>query len=84
MFFYKSNFNGESGFNIVVPFKTLKGNVVYVNNGWIPYKDKEELDISFINKSKIVSLSGVLIFKKDRKYFTIHLESNERRRSSFF
>ena len=70
MFFYKSNLNGESGFNIIVPFKTLKGNIVYVNNGWIPYKDKEELDISFINKSKIVSLNGVLIFKKDRKYFT--------------
>jgi len=70
MFFYKSNLAGDPGFNIVIPFQTIEGNTVYVDNGWIPYKDKEQLDITFISKSGILNLSGVLIFKKDRKYFT--------------
>jgi len=70
MFFYKSNLSGDSGFNVVIPFKTIEGNTVYVDNGWIPYKDKKQLDIGFISDSDILSLSGVLIFKKDRKYFT--------------
>ena len=70
MFFYKSNLAGDPGFNIVIPFQTIEGNTVYVDNGWIPYKDKEQLDITFISESDILNLSGVLIFKKDRKYFT--------------
>ena len=70
MFFYKSNLAGDSGFNIVVPFKTIEGNTVYVDGGWIPYEDKKQFDITFIDKSDILDLSGVLIFKKDRKYFT--------------
>ena len=77
MFFYKSNLAGDPGFNIVIPFKTLKGNTVYVDNGWMPYKDKEQLDITFINKSDILNLSGVLIFKKDRKYFTPENDYNK-------
>ncbi len=70
MFFYKSNLAGDPGFNIVIPFQTIEGNTVYVDNGWLPYKDKEQLDITFISESDILNLSGVLIFKKDRKYFT--------------
>ena len=70
MFFYKSNLSGDSGFNVVIPFKTIEGNTVYVDNGWIPYKDKKQLDIGFISDSEILNLSGVLIFKKDRKYLT--------------
>ena len=77
MFFYRSNLNGDSGFNVVIPFKTTEGVIVYVDNGWIPFKNKENLDIDFINKSKVYSLSGALIFKKDRKYFTPENDYNE-------
>tara|TARA_B100001123_G_scaffold283709_1_gene316070 strand:+ start:76 stop:765 length:690 start_codon:yes stop_codon:yes gene_type:complete len=77
MFFYKSNLAGDPGFNIIIPFKTIEGNTVYVDNGWIPYKDKEKLDITFINNSDILNLSGVLIFKKDRKYFTPENDYNK-------
>ena len=77
MFFYKSNLAGDPGFNIVVPFKTFEGKTVYIDNGWIPYKDKEGFDITFINKSDILSLNGVLIFKKDRKYFTPENDYNK-------
>ena len=77
MFFYRSNLNGDSGFNVVIPFKTTEGIIVYVDNGWIPFKNKENLDIDFINKSKVYSLSGALIFKKDRKYFTPENDYNE-------
>ena len=77
MFFYKSNLAGDPGFNIVIPFKTFEGNTVYIDNGWIPYGDKEGLDLTFINKSDILNLSGVLIFKKDRKYFTPENDYNK-------
>ena len=77
MFFYRFNLNGESGFNVVIPFKTKEENIVYVDNGWIPFKDKENLDIDFISESKVYSLSGALIFKKDRKYFTPENDYNE-------
>ena len=77
MFFYKSNLAGDPGFNIVIPFQTIEGNTVYVDNGWIPYKDKEQLDITFISESDILNLSGVLIFKKDRKYFTPENDYNK-------
>lgn len=77
MFFYRSNLNGDSGFNVVIPFKTTEGIIVYVDNGWIPFKNKENLDIDFINKSKVYSLSGALIFKNDRKYFTPENDYNE-------
>ena len=70
MYFYKFNLNGDSGFNIVIPFKTLNDNMVYIDNGWISYKDKEQLGTSFIDASEAVNLSGVLIFKKNRKSFT--------------
>jgi len=77
MFFYKSNLAGDSGFNVVIPFKTIEDNIVYVDNGWIPYKDKEQLDINFIGNLDILNLSGVLIFKKDRKYFTPENDYNK-------
>ena len=77
MFFYRSNLNGDSGFNVVIPFKTTEGIIVYVDNGWIPFKNKENLDIDFISESKVYSLSGALIFKKDRKYFTPENDYNE-------
>ena len=77
MFFYRSNLSGDSGFNIIIPFKTTEGNIVYIDNGWIPFTDKNKLDIGFIQESKIYSLSGVLIFKKDRKYFIPKNNYNE-------
>ena len=77
MFFYRSNLSGDSGFNVVIPFKTTEGNIVYIDNGWIPFKDKKNLNTEFINKLKIFSLSGALIFKKDRKYFTPENDYNE-------
>ena len=77
MFFYRFNLNGESGFNVVIPFKTKEENIVYVDNGWIPFKNKENLDIDFISESKVYSLSGALIFKNDRKYFTPENDYNE-------
>tara|TARA_B100001029_G_C15030851_1_gene436845 strand:- start:144 stop:833 length:690 start_codon:yes stop_codon:yes gene_type:complete len=68
MFFYRFNLSGDSGFNVVVPFKTTEGQIVYVDNGWIPYKYKDNFNIDFINELKYYNLSGVLIFKKERKY----------------
>ena len=69
MFFYRSNLSGDSGFNVVIPFKTTKGRIIYVDNGWIPFKEKENLNIDFIDELKVYNLSGALIFKKERKYF---------------
>ena len=77
MFFYRSSLSGESGFNIVIPFKTSEGFTVYIDNGWIPFNNKKNLDIEFIDEFKVYNLSGVLIFKKNRKYFTPENDHDE-------
>ena len=66
MFFFRSNLKGESGYEIVVPFKTTLSKDVYVIIGWIPFDKKDEIDLKFID-SALTKIEGSLIYSKKRK-----------------
>ena len=67
MFFFRSNLKGESGYEIVVPFKTALSKDVYVIIGWIPFDKKDEIDLKFIDDSALTKIEGSLIYSKKRK-----------------
>ena len=67
MFFFRSNLRGESGYEIVVPFKTMLSKDVYVIIGWIPFDKKDEIDLKFINDEALTKIEGSLIYSKKRK-----------------
>ena len=67
MFFFRSNLKGESGYEIVVPFKTTLSKDVYVIIGWIPFDKKDEIDLKFIDDSALTKIEGSLIYSKKRK-----------------
>ena len=67
MFFFRSNLKGESGYEIVVPFKTTLSKDVYVIIGWIPFDKKDQIDLKFIDDSALTKIEGSLIYSKKRK-----------------
>ena len=67
MFFFRSNLRGESGYEIVVPFKTTLSKDVYVIIGWIPFDKKDEIDLRFIDDEVLTKIEGSLIYSKKRK-----------------
>ena len=67
MFFFRSNLRGESGYEIVVPFKTTLSKDVYVIIGWIPFDKKDEIDLKFIDDKALTKIEGSLIYSKKRK-----------------
>ena len=67
MFFFRSNLRGESGYEIVVPFKTTLSKDVYVIIGWIPFDKKDEIDLRFIDDEALTKIEGYLIYSKKRK-----------------
>ena len=67
MYFFKSNLNGMSGFEIVLPLKTEDAKYVYVILGWIPYDFKEKFNLEFIDANKEFIVNGALIYSKERK-----------------
>ncbi len=67
MFFFRSNLRGESGYEVVVPFKTTLSKDVYVIIGWIPFDKKDEIDLSFIDDEALTKIEGSLIYSKKRK-----------------
>ena len=67
MFFFRSNLRGESGYEIVVPFKTKLSKDVYVIIGWIPFHEKDKIDFNFINEKDLEKIEGFLIYTKKRK-----------------
>ena len=67
MFFFRSNLRGESGYEIVVPFKTTLSKDVYVIIGCIPFDKKDEIDLRFINDEALTKIEGSLIYSKKRK-----------------
>lgn len=67
MYFFKSNLNGMSGFEIVLPLKTEDAKYVYVILGWIAYDFKEKFNLDFIDTNKEFIVNGALIYSKERK-----------------
>ena len=67
---YFVNLNRKSGFRVIIPFQTLQQKVVYVDIGWIQYKQKDNINLNFVDKDKIFKISGTLLFSEERKVFT--------------
>ena len=67
MYFFKSNLDGMSGFEIVLPLKAEDAKYVYVILGWIPYDFKEKFNLDFIDTNKELIVNGALIYSKERK-----------------
>ena len=53
IYLYRLNSKGQPGFDVISPFKTLGGDNILVNRGWIKKEMKNNPKINFINKNKI-------------------------------
>ncbi|MFL2889821.1 MAG: SURF1 family protein [Pelagibacteraceae bacterium] len=53
IYLYSLNSKGQPGFDVISPFKTLGGDNILVNRGWIKKEMKNNPKINFINKNKI-------------------------------
>ena len=83
IYLYSLNENGEPGFDVITPFKTLDLENILINRGWIKANQKNE---SIINKVEGKKIQGLMfknvkknIFKPDNEiekniWFSINLE----------
>ena len=69
-FFFRPNLSGQSGYNVVSAFKTIDDSVIYLDIGWIPFEQKENIDYLDIDYNKNFSLKGILISSKQRNIFS--------------
>ena len=67
MYFFRSNLNGASGFELIVPMQTEENKFIYVILGWIPYDIKQNFDISSLDNFDLFEAEGALIYSKERK-----------------
>ena len=52
MYFFRSNLKGESGFSVLTAFQTKLSKIVYIDIGWIPFKEKDLKKIEIIKDKK--------------------------------
>ncbi len=83
IYLYSLNENGEPGFDVITPFKTLDLENILINRGWIKANQKNE---SIINKVEGKKIQGLMfknvkknIFKPDNEiekniWFSINLK----------
>ena len=69
-FFFRSNLSGSSGYNIINAFKTVDENIIYVDIGWISFKQKENKKYIDIDYDKKYIFSGILISSKEKNLFS--------------
>ena len=70
MYFFRSNLKGESGFSVLTALQTKLSKIVYIDIGWIPFKEKDLKNIEIINGKNEFLLKGVLIFSKQNNVFS--------------
>ena len=70
MYFYRSNLKGESGFSVLTAFQTKFSKVVYIDVGWIPFREKDLKKIEIVKDKNESLLKGVLMFSKQDNFFS--------------
>ena len=63
IYLYSLNAKGQPGFDVITPFKTIEGDNVLVNRGWINKEMKNKTEINLSNKSEIYGLLRKIIKK---------------------
>ena len=56
IYLYSLNEKGQPGFDVVTPYKTIEGEDVLVNRGWITKELKNKPKINLVKKNKIQGL----------------------------
>jgi surfeit locus 1 family protein len=63
IYLYSLNAKGQPGFDVITPFKTIEGDNVLINRGWIDKEMKNKTEINLSNKSEISGLLRKIIKK---------------------
>ena len=63
IYLYSLNAKGQPGFDVITPFKTIEGDNVLVNRGWINKEMKNKTEINLSNKSEIFGLLRKIVKK---------------------
>ena len=63
IYLYSLNAKGQPGFDVITPFKTIEGDNVLINRGWIDKEMKNKIEINLSNKSEISGLLRKIIKK---------------------
>ena len=63
IYLYSLNAKGQPGFDVITPFKTIEGDNVLINRGWINKEMKNKTEINLSNKSEISGLLRKIIKK---------------------
>ena len=69
-FFFRSNLSGNSGYKIINAFETIDNNIIYIDLGWIPFKQKENQNYIDINYEKDFKFTGILVSSKNKNFFS--------------
>ena len=56
IYLYSLNHKGQPGFDVITPYKTLKGENILINRGWIKKSFKNKPEINLIKNNKIQGL----------------------------
>ena len=63
IYLYSLNAKGQPGFDVITPFKTIEGDNVLINRGWINKEMKNKTEINLSNKSEIFGLLRKIVKK---------------------
>ena len=63
IYLYSLNEKGQPGFDVITPFKTIEGDNVLINRGWINKEMKNKTEINLSNKSEIFGLLRKIVKK---------------------
>ena len=63
IYLYSLNHKGKPGFDVITPFKTIDGDNILINRGWINKKIKNTPEINLLNNKPIKGLLRKIVKK---------------------
>ena len=63
IYLYSLNHKGKPGFDVITPFKTIEGDNVLINRGWINKEAKNTPKINLVNSSNVQGLLRKIVNK---------------------
>ena len=63
IYLYSLNHKGKPGFDVITPFKTIEGDNVLINRGWINKEPKNTPKINLVNSSNVQGLLRKIVNK---------------------